>query len=71
VFPNPASDRVAVACDDARWIALYDAQGRLVRRIASAPAQRAVMVDLHDIAPGVYTLIRTGDVVGTRLVVAR
>lgn len=71
VFPNPASDRVAVACDDARTIELYDAQGRLLRRIQSAPVLRAVMVDLQDVAPGVYTLRRAGEAVGTRLVVAR
>jgi hypothetical protein len=71
VYPNPANDRVAVACDDAREIDLYDVQGRLVRRIASAPVQRAVMVDLQDVAPGVYTVRRAGEAVGTRLVVAR
>ena len=71
VFPNPASDHVAVACDDARVIDLYDTQGRLVRRIASAPAQRAVMVDLHDVLPGLYTLRRLGDAVGTSLVISR
>jgi hypothetical protein len=71
VYPNPATDRVAVACDDARNIELYDAQGRRIRRIASAAMQRAVMVDLQDVAPGVYTVRRSGEDVGTRLVVAR
>lgn len=54
LYPNPATDRVMVECDEAvESIGVYNAQGQLVRRFNGLATDRPA-ISLRDLAAGVY-----------------
>ncbi|HEX2617688.1 MAG TPA: hypothetical protein VHL57_09105, partial [Flavobacteriales bacterium] len=58
LWPVPAVDQLAVALSESStgWV-IGDAMGRTVREGGIAPAAKTMMLDVQDLAPGLYTMV--------------
>lgn len=58
IYPNPASDKIFVSYrlegNSDIEMQIFDATGRIVRRVALAPASNQTTVDIAGLVPGIY-----------------
>jgi Secretion system C-terminal sorting domain len=70
VFPNPSQDAATITWEESaemEEILLIDAAGQLVKRMALAPQQSEVKLDLSTVATGYYTILAQGKAGQVRL----